>query len=540
MAAGTAPPGTINLIEFTTALDQSEVQLWPRPSSDPNEPLNWSAWRKALNFGLATAMTIAAFTLVTVQTVFWQQISIDLDLTIPQLSNGNSVQLAGLATGCIFFVPFAVKYGRRPVYVVSIIVLAAVTWWTARMNTYTEVILTNLFTGLAGAVNETTVQMTISDLFFVHQRARANACYFVAVMIGSFLTPMAAGAQAAAQGWRWSYYALAIAFTVLTFVYVFAFEETKYIRTVPTHSNSARKNSVEEAADGARTVSSPVPDQDKKDDMIEADLRHIGSHTMGEVNPIPNSYAKRMRLSTPTHEPLWKLTTAPLSVLAFPHVLFTALQFASGISWLVLMLTSTSVIFSAPPYNFTTQGVGNMSLGPLIGNIFGALYGGPVSDWSIKRFARRNGGVFEPEMRLWIVMPPTLFMAGGLCMFGVTAGQGMHWIYPSIGGAFFAFGLGSYGDIAFTLVIDTYRDLVAESFVLVAFFRNAFSICVPVALTPWMTAMGVGYMYVTAGCISLFIGLLHIPLIIYGKRIRVALAPRYDHVVESVRDFAKR
>lgn len=82
--------------------------------------------------------------------------------------------------------------------------------------------------------------------------------------------------------------------------------------------------------------------------------------------------------------------------------------------------------------------------------------------------------------------------------------------------------------------------LVAESFVLVAFFRNAFSICVPVALTPWMTAMGVGYMYVTAGCISLFIGLLHIPLIIYGKRIRVALAPRYDHVVESVRDFAKR
>ncbi|KAK8014822.1 hypothetical protein PG990_008118 [Apiospora arundinis] len=377
MAARTAPPGTINLIEFTTALDQSEVQLWPRPSSDPNEPLNWSTWRKALNFGLATAMTIAAFTLVTVQTVFWQQISIDLDLTIPQLSNGNSVQLAGLATGCIFFVPFAVKYGRRPVYVVSIIVLAAVTWWTARMNTYTEVILTNLFTGLAGAVNETTVQMTISDLFFVHQRARANACYFVAVMIGSFLTPMAAGAQAAAQGWRWSYYALAIAFTVLTFVYVFAFEETKYIRTVPTHSNSARKNSVEEAADGARTVSSPVPDQDKKNDMIEADLRHIGSHTMGEVNPIPNSYAKRMRLSTPTHEPLWKLTMAPLSVVAFPHVLFTALQFASGISWLVLMLTSTSVIFSAPPYNFTTQGVGNMSLGPLIGNIFGALYGGP-------------------------------------------------------------------------------------------------------------------------------------------------------------------
>ncbi|KAK7932251.1 major facilitator superfamily transporter [Apiospora marii] len=476
-------------------------------------------------------MTIAAFTLVTIQTVFWQQISVDLDLTIPQLSNGNSVQLAGLATGCIFFVPFAVKYGRRPVYLVSIVVLAAVTWWTARMNTYAEVILTNLFTGLAGAVNETTVQMTISDLFFVHQRARANACYFVAVMIGSFLTPMAAGAQAAAQGWRWSYYALAIGFTILTFVYIFAFEETKYTRTASGSSiRAASQDGTQSPATAAEGNTLPL---DKKDD-VETELDHVPSHTLGEVNTIPHTYAQRLRLATPTPEPLWRLTVAPLSAAAFPHILFTALQFASGICWLVLMLTSTSVIFSAPPYLFTTQGVGNMSLGPLVGNVFGALYGGPVSDWSIKRFARRNGGVFEPEMRLWILMPPTLFMAGGLCMFGVTAGQGMHWIYPSIGGAFFAFGLGSYGDIAFTLVIDTYRDLVAEAFVLVAFFRNAFSIVVPVALTPWMATMGVGYMYVTAGCISLVIGLLHLPLIIYGKRIRTALAPRYYKVVEKI------
>lgn len=252
----------------------------------------------------------------------------------------------------------------------------------------------------------------------MHQRARANACYFVAVMIGSFLTPMAAGAQAAAQGWRWSYYALAIGFTILAFVYIFAFEETKYIRTASGSSIRAASQDGTKSPtrqDGALSV-------DKKDD-VETELDHVPSHTMGEVNTIPNTYAQRMRLLTPTQEPIWRLTVAPLSAISFPHILFTALQFASGICWLVLMLTSTSVIFSAPPYLFTTQGVGNMSLGPLVGNVFGALYGGPVSDWSIKRFARRNGGVFEPEMRLWILMPPTLFMAGGLCMFGVTAGQ---------------------------------------------------------------------------------------------------------------------
>ncbi len=37
--------------------------------------------------------------------------------------------------------------------------------------------------------------------------------------------------------------------------------------------------------------------------------------------------------------------------------------------------------------------------------------------------------------------------------------QGMHWIYPSIGGAFFGFGLGSIGDQSLTIIIDSYRDV---------------------------------------------------------------------------------
>lgn len=88
--------------------------------------------------------------------------SVDMKLETQQLSNGQSVQLAGLASGCIFFIPLAVKYGLRPTYLLSGLLLMAVTWWTSRMQTYAELILTNYLTGLAGAVNETTVQMTVS------------------------------------------------------------------------------------------------------------------------------------------------------------------------------------------------------------------------------------------------------------------------------------------------------------------------------------------------------------------------------------------
>lgn len=39
----------------------------------------------------------------------------------------------------------------------------------------------------------------------------------------------------------------------------------------------------------------------------------------------------------------------------------------------------------------------------------------------------------------------------------------MHWIYPSIGGAFFGFGLGSIADASLTVVIDSYREVSVSS-----------------------------------------------------------------------------
>lgn len=100
---------------------------------------------------------------LSIQTVFWQQMTVDLGVTVAQLSNAQSAQLAGLATGCVFFIPFAVKYGRRPAYLASTAVLAAAAWWTSSMRSYPELIATAVVTGLAGAVNETAVQMTVRE-----------------------------------------------------------------------------------------------------------------------------------------------------------------------------------------------------------------------------------------------------------------------------------------------------------------------------------------------------------------------------------------
>jgi MFS family permease len=228
-------------------------------------------------------------------------------------------------------------------------------------------------------------------------------------MIGAFLAPMAAGTQAAEQGWRWSYYSLAICLSILSVMFLVAFEETKYIPITVGQTDDTDEASSE------RPESKDAIDEKTKIEKVTSIATQL------DTNIPMNTWRQRLRLVTTTSESLPKLFMMPLYVITLPHVMFTALQFASGVCWLVVFMQVTSIVFSAPPYLFTTAGVGYMALGPFVGNVFGSIYGGPFADWAIVRLARRNGGYFEPEMRLYPLVIPTIFMAGGIIMFGVTA-----------------------------------------------------------------------------------------------------------------------
>jgi MFS family permease len=107
-------------------------------------------------------------------------------------------------------------------------------------------------------------------------------------------------------------------------------------------------------------------------------------------------------------------------LFSFPTVFFTGIQYASGVVWLTITANVMALVYPLPPYGFTPEQIGYMSLGPFIGNLIGAFYGGLLGDRSILYFSRRNKGFYEPEMRLYILHLPAIFMAGSLIMFGMT------------------------------------------------------------------------------------------------------------------------
>lgn len=76
------PPGTVRLERLLgNAQGDTEIILQPRPTDDPNDPLNWPKWRKYLNFGLATFYAVMAFAQINATTPTWGPMEDELGFT---------------------------------------------------------------------------------------------------------------------------------------------------------------------------------------------------------------------------------------------------------------------------------------------------------------------------------------------------------------------------------------------------------------------------------------------------------------------------
>ncbi|OJJ50416.1 hypothetical protein ASPZODRAFT_57859 [Penicilliopsis zonata CBS 506.65] len=486
------PPGTVRLEDR----QGDHLVLSPQPSADPNEPLNWSTPRKVLHMTLLCLYTVFVFATVTVITPVWQDLLVDRGFSYTTLNNADATNFAALSVGCYLFVPFALRFGRRQVYILTALIMFAVGIWQANMKTLGDLFGSQVVGGLAGAVNESLFQVTVADLFFVHQRGTMNGIYLIMVTIGNSLGPVASGYVAANQGWQWSFWWCAIFMGITAVLMIFFLEESKY--DYPQAMDET-----------ASTVNGSTTTAATKEEASTAE-KHI---------PEEGGFDLR-RFLTHYSEPIVMLYT-------FPTVAFTAIQYGFNIACLAILVITQATIYPEPPYDMSSIAVGNMEIPAAIGSLLGALFGGPLIDYFLLLAAKRNGGIYEPEMRLYLYCVPALFMAAGVLMYGLTIAKGMPWIINGVGSAFMGAGLGGMCDMSLAYLQDSYRGMVGDALVPVAFVRNICGTILAFAIPYWMDGMGTYNMFVLLGCLSLALSALHIPMIIYGKRSRERCADKY-------------
>lgn len=369
--------------------------MHPTPTSDPNDPLNWSTWRKTVNFSLVSLYLFLTFIQLDTGFTAWQSYQAELpDITIDFLNNSVAAGYAGLAVGCIFFVPLVHKYGRRPVYIFSILLQLGSCIWAAVTYTRGDFVGNNLLAGLGGAISETIAQVTIADLFFVHHHAFMNGVYMLATFGGTYLGPVMSGYMVDGQGWRWMWWWWAIFFGINLILVLFFFEESKYVVS----------------EDHAQFTTS-AEDLEPAKELSTVSLNHA----------IPRkTYAQRMAWLTTTKGSLLPDMYEPFILLgALPAVAYTALTYGTLMAWFAILISLQSTYLFLPPYNFTAAGVGLMNLPPFIGTIVAFFVGGYLNDKTIIWLSRRNGGIYEPEMRLWLALPMAVITPAGIAMLGV-------------------------------------------------------------------------------------------------------------------------
>lgn len=174
---------------------------------------------------------------------------------------------------------------------------------------------------------------------------------------------------------------------------------------------------------------------------IKANDQHVESATPGDritVNAVytgadekPYTFWEEVRIcrGVESDENLIWIILRPFGMLIYPQVLYAFITYGLSTSWLVVMISVLAQLFSAPPYNFTVSQIGLVSIGPLIASILGFM-AGPLNDWTVKKLARWNKGIYEPEFRLSLNVLTLILGVVGFFGFGACLKNETPWIGP--------------------------------------------------------------------------------------------------------------
>lgn len=519
-------------------LKDDDVVLLPAPTLSPNDPLNWSRWRKYWNAfillafrGLGSACSNAGFAPAPVLVE-------KLGFTYAVFDNMAAVVFACMGAWLFLSAPSIFLYGGRLQYLFGAVCGIIGMAWFANVSHARDIYGSQFFLGISVSCTEAPVILAFSQVFFQHQIDSLIAIYVLASLVGMFCGPLIAGYDVSERGWEWDGYAGLISYAIILILVAFGLEETYFDRN---YFSSRSLMDIQPGDDGKNgntntnfnsemklsksTNQYNAPDEDKRDALLESDNIKSYWQRIALITPASNLRGTGFRQYV---DRLWLL----LRVFTFPPVIFAGIQWAMQMSWVTYYMTLESNYWTESPWNYSTSSVGIMFVPTLIGALVGFIYSFWAVKWFVKRMAHRNGGVMEAEVRLWCLIPGIMSSTVGLIVLGVGTEQMWAWPVPYVMLGFIGFGFGSLGDISMAYCVDCYPDLVLETMVAVAFIFDIICAVLSVVCSYWLS-IGPQNTFISVGMVNLFFCLWAVPMIYFGKRCRKWTRETYFELVKK-------
>lgn len=216
----------------------------------------------------------------------------------------------------------------------------------------------------------------------------------------------------------------------------------------------------------------------------------------------------------------WALVAKPLPLILFPAVVFSTFIHGSFLTWLVVFSILSTNIFTSPQYGLTPSQIGLTNL-PLLGVcLLGTPLAGAIADWLVCFMARRNNGIYEPEFRLLLMIPATIFSTAGFLGYGLSIDRGAPLAVPITFMALYSLSIPFATSASFTYVIDCHPKDANQAFVTINFAKAVFIFIASMFVNGWYSARGPREVFIWITVLNFAFSVMTIPMYVYGKKFR--------------------
>ncbi|KAI1753059.1 putative MFS transporter [Xylaria castorea] len=495
-------PGTVNL-NATEGDDTGYGQaLFPVPAEDPNDPLQWSNFKKTMILIICSFYSFLANAALIGPSPYIDLWAEEFDISPTKASELISYPNLAFGFGSLIFVPLYLKIGRRPVMLISLIVFCAGIIGASQSTTYGSLMATRVIHGFGSCVCEALPVQLVNDIFFLHERGERIGYYTVCLCLGTFASLPAGYILAGGYGWRLFFYvefALGAVLLILAFLFV---EETSYDRKA------------------AMLTSTPVGDSDKPSDEMASQV--LTDQSDARI-PSRKSFAQTLSLwgRVDHNVPFFTMMARSFTYFLVPQALWVIASFGINIGLLALAYSYTfPILITSPPYNWTVINSGLFAIAAVVGYALAVPFTSS-SDRLAAYFTKRNNGIREAEMRLGVMLPAMLIGPAGIVLYGITAEKGLHWVLYFVGGAMSYFAAYFYFSFTLAYAVDSYHSNTSEMLIAMNLGKQAISFGFGLKVLTWV--MESGYAVVISsifGGVLLANNLLLLVFMVWGKKIR--------------------
>lgn len=204
-AVKTQSGGSTNSLQHGKS-ESRDIVLVPQPSSDPNDPLNWSYVQKLTTLVITLLGSILYYAVISAMlNPAFSVMAKDLDVPIAKIVKTSGYFNITVGVTGPFYSAAAHKYGKRPCFLFSALMalIGHIVGATIGVRSYQGLVAAKVLEGFSAAPYEALIYAMVSDLFFVHERGLYLAITNFVIVAMSNLTGVVSGPIASSLGWRW-------------------------------------------------------------------------------------------------------------------------------------------------------------------------------------------------------------------------------------------------------------------------------------------------------------------------------------------------